>query len=375
MSAPRPIPPPLTAAWWFYELRFGLMFCLLISVVVTLLWGKPFSINLTYSYAIGLLTQALIEIGRYGLSAWVRRRRPDDESARRHWPGWPLMGTWMLVSVVLGYAGGTAIGNLIIGGPPGMVLLNDPRHTIGAILAVTLMAAFAATMHLYLQHRWAADALARTTAERAATEARLKLLEAQLDPHMMFNTLANLRALIDTDPPRAGLMVDQLNRFLRATLSASRAPLHPLASEYDRLRDYLALMQTRMGARLRVELELPEALRAQPVPPLLLQPLVENAIRHGLEPQPGGGTIRLSAALDGPQVRLVVSDNGVGWPQAPAAAPGATPGVGLQLVRERLATLYGPRASLSITAGPTGGTEVTLRLPAGAPATTDIAAP
>src|SRR5690606_22156517 len=130
--------------------------------------------------------------------------------------------------------------------------------------------------------------LEQEEAQRQASEARLRLLESQLEPHMLFNTLANLRALIGSDPPRAVEMLDRLNAFLRATLAASRsaagAQRHTLRDEFARLDDYLALMAVRMGPRLRVVLSLPEPLADCPVPALLLQPLVENAIRHGLEP-------------------------------------------------------------------------------------------
>jgi sensor histidine kinase YesM len=208
-----------------------------------------------------------------------------------------------------------------------------------------------------------AQALAES-AQRQAAETRLKLLESQLEPHMLFNTLANLRALIALDPARAQAMLDRLIDFLRATLGASRAPLHPLSAEFSRLADYLALMKIRMGDRLRVELDLPEALAATPVPPLLLQPLVENAIKHGLEPKRGSGVIRVQAAIEGDELVLRVADTGVG-PQMASAAATAGTGFGLTQVRERLDTLFGAGASLQLAPGPveTGGTVATLRWP------------
>jgi len=122
--------------------------------------------------------------------------------------------------------------------------------------------------------------------ERQATEACLKLLEAQLEPHMLFNTLANLRALITTGPPRAMDMLGRFNDYLRATLRASRTDAlsgtHTMADGFGRLRYYLELMAVRMGPRLTYALNLPEALQRYPLPPLLLQPMVENAIPHGL---------------------------------------------------------------------------------------------
>jgi LytS/YehU family sensor histidine kinase len=179
---------------------------------------------------------------------------------------------------------------------------------------------------------------------------------------MLFNTLANLRVLIATDPPRAQAMLDQLIAFLRATLNASRGGRHTLAAEFERLADYLALMAVRMGARLSTRLELPEALREAPVPPLLLQPLVENGIHHGLEPRVEGGAIEVSAHADGAALALDVRDTGVGLPAGGAARPG---GFGLAQVRQRLATLYGEAASVQIESATDGrgGTLVTLRLP------------
>jgi sensor histidine kinase YesM len=178
---------------------------------------------------------------------------------------------------------------------------------------------------------------------------------------MLFNTLANLRALIAVDPERAQEMLDRLIDFLRATLGASRAPLHPLSAEFERLSDYLALMQVRMGERLRVELDLPPGLAGTPVPPLLLQPLVENAIKHGLEPKRGGGLVRVQAVVEGAELVLRVVDTGAG----PTSSSTAGSRFGLHQVRERLATVYGAAASLTLERGPadTGGTVVTLRWP------------
>lgn len=186
---------------------------------------------------------------------------------------------------------------------------------------------------------------------------------------MLFNTLANLRVLVGIDPARAQHMLDHLIAYLRATLSASRATEHGLQAEFDRLRDYLALMEVRMGPRLSYALELPDELRQASVPPLLLQPLVENSIRHGLEPKVEGGRITVQAqALPATestpaQLLITVTDTGVGL-RHEASPPQATDlgrGFGLTQVRERLRTLYGPQASLSLQHGPGGGTRVQLR--------------
>jgi LytS/YehU family sensor histidine kinase len=196
-------------------------------------------------------------------------------------------------------------------------------------------------------------------ARQLANEARLKLLETQLEPHMLFNTLANLRVLIATDPQRAQTMLDHMIAYLRATLSASRAPTQALQAEFDRLRDYLELMAVRMGPRLSYQLELPSALAAHPVPTLLLQPLVENAIKHGLEPKVPGGNILVRATLANGLITLEVQDDGVGLQPNQATEDG----FGLAQVRERLSTTYGPLGTLKLIAGDACGTCVSVTFP------------
>ncbi len=167
--------------------------------------------------------------------------------------------------------------------------------------------------------------------------------------------------LIGLDPPRAQAMLDRLIAFLRATLDASRTGSHSLASEFARIADYLELMQIRMGERLQARLDLPPELADQPVPPLLLQPLVENAIKHGLEPHVGGGRLVVSAAREGDRLGLRVGDTGAGLAQT--SGDGAR--FGLQQVRERLATLHGGAAALDLQpAGDAeGGTLAIITLP------------
>jgi LytS/YehU family sensor histidine kinase len=166
--------------------------------------------------------------------------------------------------------------------------------------------------------------------------------------------------LIGVDPPRAQAMLDRLIAFLRATLDASRTGSHPLAAEIERVGDYLALMQVRMGKRLAYGFEVPDALRTLAVPPLLLQPLVENAIRHGLEPQVDGGRIDIVARRDGDLLVLAVRDSGIGLQALPS-----TDGTrfGTAQVRERLAALYGARGAFTLEPLPHGGTEARITIP------------
>lgn len=203
-------------------------------------------------------------------------------------------------------------------------------------------------------------------ARQLSAQAQLDLLRSQLEPHMLFNTLSNVNDLIDEDPAQAKAMMHRLIAFLRATLSGSRVVEHALASEFQMVADYLALMQIRMGDRLKADLQLPPALAQVPVPAMLLQPLVENAIQHGLAPRRAGGFVRVSADWQPPRLHLVVCNSGG---QAPASTPGE--GFGLRCVADRLRALYGDQASVALAHLPEEGTTVvTIQLPCPAAATT-----
>jgi len=246
-------------------------------------------------------------------------------------------------------------------------LLNLTAHNsdtlpFGVCLVMTCSIALLTFTLDYMRVRLAANEVRTEAAQRQAVESQLQLLRAQLDPHMMFNTLANLHALIDADPPRAQAMLEHLITFLRATLHGSRTLSHPLRDEFARLQDYLALMQIRMGPRLQVEVDLPPQFAGIHVPTLLLQPLVENAIKHGLESSRGKGQLTVRARQHEQHLLLDVINTGRTLSEEDAASSG--PGFGLQSVRERLRSAYGQDISLEMVPGPGGeGTRVTVRMP------------
>ncbi|MDP9605052.1 sensor histidine kinase [Variovorax gossypii] len=336
-------------------LRHGLItavFCCLIAIAMTITGGENWAGHLVYSLAIGMVSWLFIDTGRLLLSG----------ASETHWPNWP----WGFMLIALGVAVGFFVGNLIgdaVFGAPRFDFLDIRGHKLATGVTITIIATVGMCFFFYSLGKSKHMQSQIELAQRNATEARLKLLETQLEPHMLFNTLANLRVLITVDPPRAVAMLDRLNSYLRMTLSGSRALSHPLSAEFERLGDYLELMSVRMGARLRYTLDLPQELRDAPVPPLLLQPLVENSIRHGLEPKVEGGEIVVRARTEAGQLVIEVNDTGVGLGAAP---PSEGSGFGLEQVRERLATVYGAQGRMSIGPSPSGGTSTTLSFPASA---------
>ena len=178
------------------------------------------------------------------------------------------------------------------------------------ILFVSLVPGIVVTLYFFSRSQVEAAHALALSAQRAAAENQLRLLQSQLEPHMLFNTLANLRVLIGMDPARAQQMLDQLIAFLRATLTASRLENHPLRDEFERLKDYLALMQIRMGSRLRPQLDLPAELADLPVAPLLLQPLVETPSSMGWSPP------SMAANCESVQARSAACCNSMCWTAA-----------------------------------------------------------
>ncbi len=320
--------------------------------------------NFVYSHFIGLSILLLIAVPR--LTFWPPGSLLPWQAALH-----------LAVAMILGFLGGSHGASFVLGIPP-LIRAREPGDNMLLVAAlVTVLASVICSSFFWLRERVstlrleASSQRERAEAERAraeaasrqATEARLNLIRTQLEPHMLFNTLANLRSLMVVDAPRAQVMVDHLIAFLRETLTASRHDKVTLKEEFDLLRDYLALISIRMDSRLQHSLDLPPDLAATEVLPLLLQPLVENAVRHGIEPAIDGGRIDVSAHARGAHIKLVVEDTGMGFRAMGSRGHGA--GFGLEQVRERLRTEYGDAAALEIESpiGGDTGTRVTLTVP------------
>lgn len=268
----------------------------------------------------------------------------------------------LALAIVLGAGFGVALGLALTG--QGLEKWSSPEA--GQALLIGLMFGAAVSYLFYSRERMVAleaelreRELRRMEADKARMEAQLRMLQAQIEPHFLFNTLANLSALIRTDPALAERMLADLIRYLRATLQRTREQGATLGDEIGFLRAYLDILAQRMGDRLRWTLDVPAGLLERGFPPMLLQPLVENAVTHGIEPKIGGGEVRVEGRLENGRLRLVVSDSGVGLRGANAGT-----GLGLENVRQRLRALYGEAARLDVRENGGSGVTAVIEVPA-----------
>ena len=201
-----------------------------------------------------------------------------------------------------------------------------------------------------------------TEIEKELAVAKLRLLHAQVEPHFLYNTLGSAKYLVRSDPAGAEKIIDNLILYLRHSLPRLDNSLTTLGEELERVRAYLEIMQIRMGARLKTELNVPDALKSVPFPTMMLQTLVENAIKHGLEPKSGGGTIWVLALDKAGRVAITVADDGNGFGTETAGS-----GIGLQNVRERLNLAYGADATFDIAANFPAGVAATITVPVAGP--------
>lgn len=327
----RTSPPESIGRKLFRHGLLSLGFNTVIAAVLSVGGRDSFLQNMVYSQLIGTSIWLLIDVGRHLI-------HPQGLLTAK------LAAIMTLSGGLVGYFVGSSLGDWVLGHP----VLSGWRTAPNAMAGFLLMSLLAATAGVYFfmsREMLASERGKAELAQRQATEAQLKLLQSQLDPHMLFNTLANLRVLIASEPQRAVQMLDQLNDFLRASLAASRSSEHALQAEFDRLRDYLSLMQTRMGKRLDFSLELAPGLASIPVPTLILQSLVENAVLHGLEPKVEGGRVVVKAFLAAHQLVLQITDDGLGLGSQPVRE-----GFGITQVRERLKSRYGNEATIEFIA-------------------------
>ncbi len=276
------------------------------------------------------------------------------------------LGPWLapIPVVALGLAAGLLTGGALVANQP-LFFFTESFATLGLALffGITGSLIFTTRERLHRASQQLAEAeLRESQQQKLLAETELKLLQAQIEPHFLFNTLSNITQLVRGDPELAVGTLENLTTLLRASLARTRGGESTLGQEIDFAAAYLAIQATRMQGRLRYELDLPEELRDIPLPPLLVQPLLENAVIHGAEAAPEGATVSFTARQVEDELILSVSDSGAGISET-GTATSKTGATGLRNVRDRLRLRHGPKASLELTPAKPRGVNAVISIP------------
>jgi signal transduction histidine kinase len=326
-------PPVLPVSWQKGEL-------LTVGIIIATCTWLGLWTALQYPVSLRSITYGLITSNAIGLTIWLIAT-VVRMFFRGRLPAWGIAA-----AIPTGFFLGSWLASLTGAPDFAMMLMRDPVAMRHVILSQIMIGIVITAFFLYFSHtKGVKEALERerrraAEALQAETLARLSLLQAQIEPHFLFNTLANIHSLIKQDPESASVVLEELNAYLRTSLRRTREPTSTVGEELQLIETLLGIAAVRLGARLDYSISVPPELRSAPLPPLLLQPLVENAVRHGIEPAIEGGRIRVEVCRKDDALELSVHDTGVGLN---AEAPR---GVGLANVRARLASLYGARGKL-----------------------------
>lgn len=338
---------PPTLARVAKTLLYTAVFNTAIAVLLTVVgFSHPFLHTLGFSQCIGLTISICVMWTLY-----VVKNK-----------GVIVRGIAHVAALVAGAFGGTAIGALVIDLPEG--LFGVRNAFLWQIVGISILFGMIITYFFYSKEKLSAtvqmaqeERIKRLSSEKLALEANLKRLQAQVEPHFLFNTLSNIVSLMDTDPANAKTMQMDLIRYLRTALGRARDKETTLGQEADLIRAYLDVFKVRMGERLQYTIDIPDSLKDTSLAPMLLQPIVENALLHGLTPKIDGGFIRIRAERQGGHTQIEISDTGKGL------ADHQLPGVGLTNVKERLAQLYGGNGRLLIKENQPCGVVVVVEVP------------
>lgn len=276
-------------------------------------------------------------------------------SARPMWQTVVRLGGLLIGAVV-----GTILGSVLTGYPPLFFLQNKivgKAFILGLIFGAVLLYFY--TVREQLAETKAAfqeERIKRVTGDKLAIEADLKRLQAQVEPHFLFNTLSNVLSLIETNTTTGKTMLESLTRYLRTSLDRTRQEISTIGQEMTMIQDYMEIHKIRMGDRFDYHIDAPKEAFGWPFPPMLIQPLVENSIRHGLEPKIEGGEINVCVSKLEETIRIEISDTGVGLKDHAS-------GVGLANVKERLEGLYGDSGRLLFAENSPSGLKVIIEVP------------
>ena len=310
------------SGWWFWYQK-NLIVCLTIG----------FAIHLLFDAGVALIGRPRIR--RFRVWEWVL-----------FFAGIPTLGVTLAWPLGLWLAGLDVV----------RWLSPDNSNLLFGGALFSLLSTFA----LYQVFAAKAEQIA---AEQRATEAQLKLLQGQIEPHFLFNTLANVVSLMEADTPRAKRMLESFVDYLRSSMGGLRHAHRTLGDEIDLVQAYLQVIAIRMDDRLSYRIDVPAELRGLPLPALMLQPLVENAIVHGLEPKIDGGHLAVAAHAQAGQLVLTVQDNGLGLTGPHGGSRSVGTGSALANIRTRLLQTYGSDATLTVASTEQPGVRACLSLP------------
>jgi len=313
--------------------------------IVAIYPDSHFPVNLVYSQCIGISIAAcsIIAINYFKT------------------PRIALQLAFIAGSVIVGAVIGMTIGGVAVQSffPGAMPALPQEKYAFNrSNLVLALLFGTVITFIFFSLQKISDEKIKRLEAEKNTVITEIKLLQSQMEPHFLFNTLSNILGLIDPDPGKAKKMLESFTLFLRTSLVTARSETVALSQEMDVVKNYLDIFTVRMGDRLKYRIDIPADLQGLRIPPLLIQPLVENAVKHGLEPSISGGELVISGSKEGDRVRIVVADSGLGINEL---SPGS--GIGVENIKKRLELVYGGRATLVFEENKPKGLKAVIEIP------------
>ncbi len=347
----------ITNRWSSKNYYKGMLITAVVDTVIALFltavdFGTPgfgpngFYRNFVFSQCIGLSCCSLIMGGHYIL-------KPQA------WFGHVLLdGAGMVMGVITGLLMGSVIMSV-----PILFFLQHyglfMKIMIGSIVVGSLISYFFSIQSKVTEaeNRLQEERIKRLTSEKEAIEANLRLLQAQIEPHFLFNSLSNILSLLDSDSEKGKSMLRSLTRYLRTSLSKTREDSSTVGQEMELIEDYLKIFKVRMGDRLLFKLDASDSVGDLPFPPMLIQPLVENAIKHGIEPKIEGGAITIRVENEKGRIRVEVSDTGMGL------HANSDQGMGLKNIKDRLESLYAGQARLMLEENEPSGLKAVIEVP------------
>jgi len=328
----------------FKALSYTVLFDTFIALVLTgIKFGGGFVDNFIVSQCIGISICSLFLAGHYLV-------RPTSRLFHM---------ILVMIAIILGTVVGGALGSIAAGLSTSLFEQSFiPVMILGIMFGLIISYFFSSRASISRSEALIQEErIKRLANEKEMAETSLKLLQAQIEPHFLFNTLSNILSLLDADLERGKSMLTDFIHYLRTALPMTRGEATTVGQEMERIQAYLSIFKVRMGDRLRYRIDIPEGMKDLPFPPMLVQPLVENAIRHGLEPKIGGGELVIRGHDRQDFIHLEVSDTGLGLNEHGSS------GIGLSNVRERLQSLYGNKGRLILEENRPSGLKATIEVP------------